>query len=189
MINGIAFSGIQCPQCLYIFYGRNQFEIHEKCPICNFSGAWWVFPSGPLCKILTAILNHSKHEFIAVILTCTLFECMLQNFLKQYMGKLEINDKLILKKHRNIEEQIKILYKSFIGKSFKESIQETELKNYYDEWKEIKKKRNLFIHGNVYAIGTETVEKSIKLSKNTFSLFAWLNNKYIHDKKHERKKS
>ena len=134
-MNAVSYSGIQCPQCFYIFMGETKFglsNVNSPCPRCNFRGSRRGWPSVIAHKILDTIFEHSKHEFLPIILFCTLFEHLTGEFLMNYKQKIKIEGKFISEKHINITKQVE-LFKTLTGKSFKEAIQKTKLKSFYND--------------------------------------------------------
>lgn len=179
-----SFSGTQCPNCKYVFadtVGLELVETDKPCPKCNEKGIREIFPGLSACKFLNMIFEFSGHDFLPAVLFPPLFEVLLVEFIKNYMRKLGLTENQInelLKMNSGVEKYLE-LFKSLIGKSFKEVLNGNKhVGSFYDDWFTVKEKRNKFMHGNPHSIGKTSSQKALNLSKQMFGIFIWLNNEY-----------
>ena len=64
------------------------------------------------------------------------------------------------------------------GNQFNQTVRKLS-KPFWDAWVYIRRKRNYFVHGNPYALGWETCERSYKLAELSVGVFARLNNEFV----------
>jgi len=121
------------------------------------------------------------YEFnIVVILTCTSLEVLLEELLTEMLRSEGSSTKVInavLDKVRYLDPRFG-LFRKLAGRKFSSPLGETEFKDFYKDWKVLRDRRNIFLHGNPFAIGKEHADKAFELAINTFSAFAFMHNKF-----------
>lgn len=126
-------------------------------------------------------LKNKKIKNISVILFCSLFEGLLEDFLETFL-KNQGNSKevicALLNCYKNVEARIDNLYKQLASKSFIDDLKSMGFKGWYENWKEIKTVRNQLLHVKTIYVNEDTFEKVTNNSKDLITIFANLNNKY-----------
>ncbi|HUU49403.1 MAG TPA: hypothetical protein VMW81_00385 [Nitrospinota bacterium] len=123
--------------------------------------------------------SFEEHKVI-VILTCTLLEKMFDDLLIKINISKGVDWSEAEKKVsqlRNFNKRCKA-FEKITGNSLKNAIGQTSMTTFYKDWKDIRDKRNEFIHRRPFAIGKSTAEKAFNLAKNACSLFACLQNHF-----------
>ncbi|MDO9464920.1 MAG: hypothetical protein Q7J67_06445 [bacterium] len=119
-------------------------------------------------------------EYIsAVILTCTLLENLLNEFLYEMLECRETSSEVIdivLNEAGSIPAKFKI-FKRLNGSKFSSVLNKIDAENFCGNWEELRKARNKLIHGNPYVIGERHANIAFQLAKDSFSVFAMLHNR------------
>ena len=118
---------------------------------------------------------------VVPILVVTLIEALLNDLLVDLEVKyqqdsiLEAREKI--RKLQSFDERYD-LFESFTGKNFPKIVQQIS-KPFWDRWKNVRRKRNFFVHGNPYALGWKVCESAFELTLDSIDLFAELNNQFV----------
>ncbi len=126
--------------------------------------------------------NHIFEEHRGVvIITCILLETLLRDLLTNILVKSGIKvpeAEDICDDIRSFDKRKKE-FKKLTEIPLKEAMNKCSDSNFYDNWVEVRKKRNKFIHsGEYYWISPATAKMAFNLAKNSFSVFANLNNRF-----------
>jgi len=126
--------------------------------------------------------NHIFEEHRGVvIITCILLETLLRDLLTNILVKngIKVEEvKDICDDIRSFDKRKKE-FKKLTGIPLKEAMNQCFDSNFYDNWVEVRKKRNDFLHKGEYRIITPaTAEMAFNLAKNSFSVFANLHNRF-----------
>jgi len=179
-----------CRECGHV---HNDVETRRSipCPICGticdyrelFFG---VDEHGLFEMILESYLSKSSQR-ICVLLFCMMMEIHLHTFLINRCRRLDIDWPIIdslLDGSFRLEDRLK-LFRKLCGCAPQEALAGTEVGNVFLEWPNLNKKRNRIVHGarNVardftYTVKEEDIRMAVSLATNSFSAFAFLQNKY-----------
>jgi hypothetical protein len=117
---------------------------------------------------------------VVPILVVALVEVLLSRFLVALQEKYhhvtiaEARDEV--KTLRSFEERYNH-FTNTTGIDFRLAIQQTS-KSFWSKWEHTRKKRNVFVHGNPYALGWEMCDKSYNIALESIDVFAELNNRF-----------
>jgi hypothetical protein len=126
---------------------------------------------------------------LVVILFCTMFEVMLEDFLDRLMIRLRVpkdTREFILQKFSGVKTRLDDLFPGLVGESFKRITRDTEFADYYDRWHKIRTERNNFLHDEHGHVSAGTAKEAVDLIEPCFRLFEWLNNTIIVEAQHRR---
>lgn len=184
---GVVLSFQQCPSCDFITK-EDLTRLSTPCPNCGKKNETrHIWPQLKLLNLIDSVyffsqLKNKKFKNISIILFCSLFEALLEDFLETFMKKQGNSSEIItllLNCYKNIEARTDVLYKKLTGESFKEDLESVNFKGWYENWKEIKDIRNNLLHvKQIYYVKEDILEKTKHNSKGLTTIFAELNNRY-----------
>lgn len=183
--------------------GIGSIFIPDRCRVCNYLAITWAEKMAliqtasecPNCKttgkkaLITlsnyidvanwvgeyTISSNRRDYASAVIMFCALFESCLEEIKQDYMDahpdvKLEF------------ESNERATLTDVLGSNLSQLLEQapSDIKMFPIEWKEMRDKRNSFLHGksSSYHINQADANKAMDLVANAVATFAWLNNKY-----------
>jgi hypothetical protein len=120
-----------------------------------------------------------EHKAV-VILTCTLLEKLFHDLLILIHVR-NGTDWSKADKDVNKKQGFGELSKDFrraTSVSLENAIGECPISDFFSDWEKVRKARNSFVHESPYAIGVQITEKAFDLTKNAFSVFAYLQNRF-----------
>jgi len=118
---------------------------------------------------------------VVVILTCTLLEKLFDDLLVLIHTCKGMNWSRAEKKVRQLQNFNKrcSAFEKATNLSLEKAIGQCSIPpGFLPDWSDVRKARNTFVHGSPYIIGVSTAEKAFNLTKNAFSLFAYLQNRF-----------
>lgn len=139
-------------------------------------------------KVFQPLFRYSEtvHEQkVVVILTCTLLEELLANQLVLVLSLRGMSRPAAWKQVKDLSgfKGLCQQFENSLGISISKAMSQYSKRNFHSNWCRIVKARNTFIHGNPYAINASTAETAFNLAKNSFSLFAYLQNHFCLKRK------
>jgi len=135
-------------------------------------------------KVFVPLFGYSntfEEHKVVVILTCTLLEKLFGDLLVLIYTRKGKNWSEAEKKVQRLDNFPKRCdsFKEETNLSLeKASNQYSMLHGFFQNWLDIRKARNTFVHGSPYIIKISTAEKAFNLAKNAFSFFAYLQNRF-----------
>jgi len=135
-------------------------------------------------KVFVPLFGYSntfEEHKVVVILTCTLLEKLFGDLLVLIYTRKGMNWSEAEKKVQRLDNFPKRCdsFKEETNLSLeKASNQDSMLHGFFQNWLDIRKARNTFVHGSPYIIKISTAEKAFNLAKNAFSFFAYLQNRF-----------
>jgi len=114
-----------------------------------------------------------------VITACILLEILINELLVDMLINKDIhwsNAREQVENMGSFKKKSK-LFKEITGLPLKDAM-ENYISGFYDNWDKLRDQRNDFIHGKPLSINRGTAETAFNLAKNSFSLFARLNNQF-----------
>lgn len=186
---------LSAPSCHYISDSLDLIRKSSPCPSCKAKNeSRESYPPLIAEMIFVRIYDFyngwkrlgykSKGEKeIVVILTATLLEGLLNDFLINLLEKKEVSYRIAvifiekLGQIGNVYDKFN-LFKEITNYGFYKSIKNVGYPEYYKNWEFVRKKRNEFMHAKTYILKNEVAEKAFELASESFSLFTKLNNKY-----------
>jgi hypothetical protein len=171
-----------CPNCGYIAKSSEEetllARVESPCPNCAITGhgaglgpnnylevANWIgeFAASDLRR------DHSS----AVILFCSFVEAMLETLKDDYL-KLHPMSR-ISKPNKPIS------FKNVFGVTFEDAFSDapTRLKDFPSAWKDLREKRNKFLHGrSSYVIHRSDAHMAVAVTADAVNSYRWLHNKH-----------
>ena len=135
-------------------------------------------------KVFVPLFGYSdtfEEHKVVVILTCTLLEKLFYDLLVLIYTRKGMSWSEAEKKVQRLDNFPRRCssFKEETNLSLEEaSNQYSTLHRFFQDWSNVRKARNTFVHGSPYIIKVSTAEKAFNLAKNAFSLFAYLQNRF-----------
>jgi hypothetical protein len=136
-----------------------------------------------ICLIYYSVDLSRPEVTIVPVLAVTLVECLMDELLLDMKGRRQGLPYHRAQKEVNELKSFEQRYEVFCqitGTPFDQEVQRLN-KAWWDGWGYTRKRRNLFVHGNPYALGWETCKRAFGLTLNSVSVFAELNNRFVAD--------
>ena len=152
----------------------------SECPNCKTSGRKALISLSNYVNVANwvgeyAVSSNVRDYASAVVMFCALFESCLEEIIQDYMD-LHPDIKL------QFENKEKVTIKEVLGSSLPDMLEKAPsyIKSFPMDWKEIRDKRNLFMHGksSSFHITQTDAKKAMDLVPIAIHTFAWLNNQY-----------
>lgn len=150
-------------------------EIRKRFPGIRLGDAEgiWVKVSG--------LFEKEPERKAVVILTCTLIESFFFDLLVEILQFKGVTYDLaytIIDSYRNKENK-ENFFKKVTGETFCASLKSIDKEKFYQNWEEIRKKRNNFIHkGMPYSITNDDAEQAYVIACESVAVFAGLHNRF-----------
>jgi hypothetical protein len=133
-----------------------------------------IFPS------LLGYSDTTKEHEIIVLLAAAMLEKLFKSLLSSILTTDSLNGSTA--KHNVKKSQGHIsrekLFAKFTGESLKTAITTIGSPEFYSKWQSTRNARNEFMHGSSFAIGANAAEEAFEVAKDSFVIFAELNNKF-----------
>lgn len=133
--------------------------------------------------------ERGERELI-VILFCTMFEVMVEDFVDLLMTRLSIpkdtREFILQRKIPGVKARLDDLFPGLVGKSFKRITRDTEFADFYERWDKVRAERNEFLHSEHGRISQGDAQAAIDLIEPCFRLFVWLNNTVTVEARYRR---
>lgn len=181
---GLRSIGIRarCPNCNYIAETSKEKHIllrrNSPCPKCGIIGRTArVAPSNYLDVANWigeyAVAKNRRDQASAVILFCALVESILETLKDDYLA-LHPKTKTKVNKRSDFTGVFGVKLGDLL------SAAPDKLKQFPSEWKELREKRNKFLHGksSSYHIHEADAYKAMDLALVAIRVYVWLNNRY-----------
>ena len=114
-----------------------------------------------------------------VLLACAVLERLLEDLLIEIMEKHSLDDNAIdrkLKDFWRLDDRVKRLFKAHTGKTLAQEL--GPIKGFWKLWKNLRGKRDKFMHGNASAITPSHGKMAFELALNAEQAFSQMHNKY-----------
>ena len=181
---GSIFLPSRCRVCNYLALGWAEklalIRVASECPNCKTSGRKALISLSNYALVANwvgeyAISENSRDYASAVVMSCALVESCLQEIVEDYM---DLHDDIKLR----FEDNEKVTLKDVLGVSLTQSLESApaHVKAFPNYWKEIRTKRNLFMHGmsSSFHINQPDAYAAMDLIPKAIEVFVWLNNHY-----------
>ena len=175
-----AVMNLACVHCRYV---DNELDISRTrvCPHCGKSGTRVLYRKYNVQHFLELIQRlYTKNEPEAIVLVaCAMLERLLEDLLIEMMEKHNLDDDAIdrkLKDFWRLDERAKKLFKAYSGKTLAQEL--SPAKGFWKIWKELRYKRDEFIHGRASVIIPSDGRKGFELALNAEHIFSQIHNKY-----------
>lgn len=175
---------LRCPQCNIVSADPNLTAIDTPCPRCGARGqpreAW---PSVPALLLVSKFWDayHDGPVEFPVLLFCSMFEVMTEDFLREVMMRRGVPRKVaqfMLDKNLNIVTRVNDLFEALIDRPLLKLVKRTDFEDIPRKWDEVRRKRNDFLHGHIYHMDLSTLDAATDLLVRSLAMFAWLHNEY-----------
>lgn len=184
----------KCNVCCYVT-NRADLEENNVCPKCDneYQDTWDEYPlhaaMGFYHQFQTDVYSYDEvvalaydfHEIQpACLLSCALYETLLTELISDILHAMNIPQNVIeiIFGTNNGQEKLTSIFKSLVGISLKESINNNYDTSFYDQMQEIIKGRNKYIHGNYTALDHISIENLLYIENNMLEVFVKLHNVY-----------
>ncbi|KPJ49633.1 MAG: hypothetical protein AMJ41_02640 [candidate division Zixibacteria bacterium DG_27] len=146
-------------------------------PSQRFQDVFWVL-------MKPSVVMH-EHK-VAVILTMTLTEVLADYFLVNVLVSKGVGYALAKKCVRVCEgvRAKNALCKEILGKDIKQAVKGlAKWESFLTDYERVNERRNVFIHGNPWAISRDDAQRAFSVAVESFGVFASLFNEYCRTKK------
>jgi len=174
----------RCRFCNYLAINWEEktalIRTESECPNCKTSGRKSLISLGNYVDVANwvgeyAISANLRDYASAVVMFCALFESCLEEIIQDYM---DLHPDIKTK----FENREMVTLKDIFGVKLPELLEQapTHIKGFPADWKEMRDKRNLFMHGksSSFHINQADANKAMDLVPRAIHTFAWLNNQY-----------
>jgi hypothetical protein len=172
----------RCTHCNYV---DNELDFRKTrvCPHCGQTGTRMLFQKYSIQYFLELIQRlYMKDEPQAIVLVvCGMLERLLEDLLIEIMRKHKLDDATIderLVKAWRLEDRVKGLFKEYSMSTLPQVIETLSIKDFWETWKDLKEKRDQFMHGKPAAMKNSDGKKAFELALDAQYVFAQIHNKY-----------
>jgi len=114
---------------------------------------------------------------LAVTLVESLMDTLLLDMKERRLGLLYDQAQKEVNELRSFEERYEA-FRQITGSPFNQEVLRLN-KPWWDRWIYTRRRRNLFVHGNPFALGWEACRRAFDLTLNSVSVFSALNNRFV----------
>jgi len=171
--------------CRHCLYTDNELDPRPTrvCPNCGKKGRKTLYQRYNIQYFLEMVQRlYIKDEPQAVVLiVCTMLERLVEDLLVEIMTKHSMDDDAIddeLRRFERFSDRAECLFKKYSGMTLAKAIESIHIKGFWQTWKDVKKKRDGFIHGKASMISRSDGQKSFVLALDAQNVFSQLHNKY-----------
>jgi hypothetical protein len=198
----------ECRICHYAGFWAISKRVGHPCPVCQQPRGVDKAFYGNTIRTLTNVIQHCYHRhleqqlpdhykqtnesIVTLVVFCTLGEVLLERFLWNLMGALNIPPRVLerlLDDHQFPKDRAYKLFPSLTGEKWQDAVKfvssdsgvdfEKVLKFYF----KTREPRNLFLHkGNRFVLTSSMPKEILQNTAPLLDLFVRLHNRYIHEK-------